>query len=185
MQITTPSLDLGDAVKQAFNRAFEFKGRSRRSEYWWTMLLVYAIDIFVMPLGWLAHLATIPLTVRRLHDTGRSGWWLLLHFIASAVLGTIFVIDYLATLFVTIYNASETGDDGIILSSLLLFIGRYLVIFILLFIYRVILLIFLCQDSDTKPNKYGRSPKYVSESEIHNSTVPHPEEIFNENTQPE
>lgn len=102
MQITTPSLDLGDAVKQAFNRAFEFKGRSRRSEYWWTMLLVYAIDVFVLPLGWIAHLATIPLTVRRLHDTGRSGWWLLLHFIASAVLGTIFVIDYLATLIVTI-----------------------------------------------------------------------------------
>ena len=185
MQITTPSLDLGDAVKQAFNRAFEFKGRSRRSEYWWTMLLVYAIDVFVLPLGWIAHLATIPLTVRRLHDTGRSGWWLLLHVIASAVLGTIFVIDYLATLIVTIYNVNESGDNGIILSSLLLFVGRYLVIFILLFIYRVILLIFLCQDSSEKTNKYGRSPKYVSESEIRNSAVPHPEEILNENSQPE
>lgn len=185
MQITTPSLDLGDAVKLAFNRAFEFKGRSRRSEYWWTMLLVYAIDVFVLPLGWIAHLATIPLTVRRLHDTGRSGWWLLLHFIASAVLGTIFVIDYLATLIVTIYNVNESGDNGVILSSLLLFVGRYLVIFILLFIYRVILLIFLCQDSSEKTNKYGPSPKYVSESEIHNSAVPHPEEILNENSQPE
>lgn len=185
MQTTIPSLDFGDAVKQAFNRAFEFKGRSRRSEYWWTMLLVYAIDVFVLPLGWIAHLATIPLTVRRLHDTGRSGWWLLLHYIASAVLGFIFAIDYLATLFYTIYNVSESGDDGIILSSLLLFVGRYLAIIILLFIYRILLLIFLCQDSSEKTNKYGRSPKYLSESGIHSSTVPHPEEIFNGNTQPE
>jgi hypothetical protein len=59
------------------------------------------------------------------------------------------------------------------------------VIFILLFIYRVILLIFLCQDSSEKTNKYGPSPKYVSESKIRNSAVPHPEEIFNENSQPE
>lgn len=185
MQTTIPSLDFGDAVKQAFNRAFELKGRSRRSEYWWTMLLVYIIDFFATPIGWIAHLATIPLTVRRLHDTGRSGWWVLPDVFASATLKIILIFDCLITFLVTIYNINENCETDSILRNLFIFTGRYLVIIMFHFIYRVILLIFLCQDSSEKTNKYGPSPKYVSESEIHNSAVPHPEEILNENSQPE
>lgn len=82
-----------DAIKTCFNKYANFSGRATRSEYWWFQLffiLVYmalailssaisemfAILALVFALGML-----IPATaagVRRLHDTDKSGWWLLL-----------------------------------------------------------------------------------------------------------
>jgi uncharacterized membrane protein YhaH (DUF805 family) len=87
----------------------DFSGRARRTEYWMFTLfnfLVYivlmvllaaavfltgqssgnggAIFLIVVPL-WLYALATLipglAVSVRRLHDTGRSGWWMLLAFV--------------------------------------------------------------------------------------------------------
>ena len=74
-----------------------FSGRASRSEYWWFFLFVWIFDMITTfadmiifstpaaewgPLFWIGTLALIfPLTsaqVRRLHDTGRSGWWLLI-----------------------------------------------------------------------------------------------------------
>lgn len=80
-----------------------FRGRARRSEYWYFALfttllaMVLAVASFVMfdasdggsfigflPFG-LFYLAiiipTLAVTVRRLHDTGRSGWFVLINFI--------------------------------------------------------------------------------------------------------
>ncbi|HIZ05846.1 MAG TPA: DUF805 domain-containing protein [Candidatus Phocaeicola gallistercoris] len=36
-----PSLTFVEALKLALNKTLLFKGRSRRSEYWWTMLAVF------------------------------------------------------------------------------------------------------------------------------------------------
>ena len=86
-------------------RYAEFSGRSRRKEYWMFWLLNVLISLFVglvflvgyyadmsqtemdtwlMPVVWLAclwSLATlvpgIAVTIRRLHDTDRSGWSIL------------------------------------------------------------------------------------------------------------
>jgi uncharacterized membrane protein YhaH (DUF805 family) len=72
-----------------------FTGRSRRSEYWYFTLfnlLVFAVLWFVDAalrkvigfgmLGMLYSLAvmlpSIGVAIRRLHDTDRSGWWMLL-----------------------------------------------------------------------------------------------------------
>lgn len=70
-----------------------FDGRARRSEYWYFVLvqviisfilqlldlvLVAAADLPVAPLGTLFGIAMLvpglAVAVRRLHDTGRSGW---------------------------------------------------------------------------------------------------------------
>lgn len=100
-----------DYVKLALSRYAEFKGRSRRSEYWyWTLALVLVLlpfyvlgvalesTIFLI-LYVLITLATlvpgIAVLVRRLHDTGRSGWW---YFIALVPLvGGIILLVFLAT----------------------------------------------------------------------------------------
>lgn len=64
------------AVGMCFTR-WTFKGRSSRSEFWWPTL-VFAGVIYIPRIGLiLALLMVIPLflvEVRRLHDTGRSGW---------------------------------------------------------------------------------------------------------------
>ena len=162
MIIEKPQLDFGDAVKQAVNRVFEFKGRSRRSEYWWTMLFVYIIDIVLTPaFGSLLHLATIPLTVRRLHDTGHSGWWLFGSYLANAILVIMLIVDYIMAI---VSIAGGAFEDGGGLEFLLVTLGKYAIAITLLIVYKLLILIFLCQDSDKKTNKYGASPKYVSEN---------------------
>jgi len=68
-----------------------FSGRARRSEYWFFALFSFLISLVLMILdvvagigflGLLYSLATLlpglGVTIRRLHDTGRSGWWLLI-----------------------------------------------------------------------------------------------------------
>ncbi len=63
-----------------------FEGRARRREYWMFMLLntivslvLSVIGSFIVGLYALAVLIPgIAVGVRRLHDTGRSGWWLLI-----------------------------------------------------------------------------------------------------------
>ena len=75
-RIAIPSLGFSEAVNKAASDIFKFEGRSRRSEYWWSMVIVSLVGIVLTPLfGFVLNLLTIPLTFRRLHDTGRSGWW--------------------------------------------------------------------------------------------------------------
>ncbi len=83
-------MGFGEAVKTCLSKYATFKGRARRSEYWWYylfLLLVYiaalAVDFAVLgneePM--LAYVVVFALlipylavSIRRLHDTGRSGW---------------------------------------------------------------------------------------------------------------
>ena len=84
-----------------------FDGRARRKEYW-MFLLFNLIITFVLyfierlasgpgVLGGLYDLAvllpTIAVGVRRLHDTNRNGWWLLIGLIP--VIGTIVLIVFM------------------------------------------------------------------------------------------
>ncbi len=74
----------------------DFSGRARRPEYWFFILFVYIITLVMYGIDFVALDAaesgygilssifslvilvpSISLAVRRLHDTGRSGWWYL------------------------------------------------------------------------------------------------------------
>ena len=64
-----------------------FSGRARRAEYWYFYLFNFIIGVLfaIGTLGGIYSLAvlipSIAVTVRRLHDTNHSGWWLLISFI--------------------------------------------------------------------------------------------------------
>ena len=87
-----------DSIKTVFTKYAVFEGRARRSEYWW-FILAYALvngalsgiasacagtgfATVVSSISGLVGLAClvpqIAVTTRRLHDTGKSGWWQLL-----------------------------------------------------------------------------------------------------------
>ena len=81
----------------------DFNGRARRTEYWMFFLVNLIISIVVTLIGRAIHapilgtlyslavlLPAIAVGVRRLHDTGRSGWWLLISLIP--LIGTIWII---------------------------------------------------------------------------------------------
>ena len=83
-----------------------FTGRSRRSEYWYFVLFNVIISIALSffgvvgnILGFIYGLAvfipSIAVSIRRLHDTGRSGWWLFI--VLIPLVGAIIFIVWLAT----------------------------------------------------------------------------------------
>ena len=71
-----------------------FSGRARRSEYWSFQLFNFVIGFFLMIISLAINspvliilfllaviLPGIAVTIRRLHDTGKSGWWLFITFV--------------------------------------------------------------------------------------------------------
>ncbi len=82
-------MSFGDAVRTVLTKYAVFSGRARRSEYWWFTLFSVIVSIIFSIidraignpiLGLLVSLAlllpSLGVSVRRLHDTGRSGWWI-------------------------------------------------------------------------------------------------------------
>jgi uncharacterized membrane protein YhaH (DUF805 family) len=100
-----------------------FQGRAARTEYWMFVLFNVIISIVLSILQSLLHikpfltslyslallLPSLAVSMRRLHDTGKSGWWLLI--------------------------------------SLIPFLGG------------IVLLVFMCLDSQEGENQYGSKPK--------------------------
>ena len=91
----------GDAIAEAFRNMFNYQGRASRSAYWWFALfealawvgvlilaLIFAA-VRVPALSILLYVAAIigsilvslSLTVRRLHDSDKSGFWYLIAFV--------------------------------------------------------------------------------------------------------
>lgn len=78
---TEKTMQFGDAIAHVFTHYADFSGRARRSEYWWFVLL--NIILTCIPyVGFIWMLAALipglAVAVRRLHDLGKSGWFLLL-----------------------------------------------------------------------------------------------------------
>jgi uncharacterized membrane protein YhaH (DUF805 family) len=94
-----------------------FTGRARRQEYW-MFTLINVLVFFVLAgvfsaLGLDSNIAgiyilavllpSIAVTVRRLHDTNRSAWWLLLFFVP--VIGDIVLLVF------TVFNGTQGEND--------------------------------------------------------------------------
>lgn len=80
-----------DAVKTCLRKYATFTGTATRPEYWWFVLFNFLGGLVFSFTGILALrglwslamlLPGLAVVVRRLHDTGRSAWWLLTAFIA-------------------------------------------------------------------------------------------------------
>jgi len=82
-------MDLQEAVRVCFAKYLDFEGAASRSEFWWFFLFTGVVSgvlaLVSNTLSGLFSLAVllpfIAVAVRRLHDTNRSGWWLLICFL--------------------------------------------------------------------------------------------------------
>ena len=104
----TPSLSFKEAIETIISKAFVAEGRARRSEYWYGALVVFLVSVVTNVLfggddnplslvGSVISLAvSIPMIfcgIRRLHDVGKSGWFMLLPLIP--LIGSIILIVFM------------------------------------------------------------------------------------------
>ena len=96
-------------------RYAQFTGRAHREEYWMFVLINILISIGVGIIAAIIHLPVLQMLyavavlipgiavgIRRLHDTNRSGWWLLISLVP--VIGLIVLIVFLV-------QESDPGDN--------------------------------------------------------------------------
>ena len=89
----------------------------------------------------------LAVTVRRLHDLDRSGWWLLIP-IGLLIAAVIFLVG---TIFSSFAGAATTASSAGFATTFAL-IAAYGVSLI-------VLLVFMCLDGTRGPNRYGPDPK--------------------------
>jgi uncharacterized membrane protein YhaH (DUF805 family) len=130
----------------------DFTGRARRKEYWLFVLLcvvagmvagfidgilglsgliggLYGLFGFVVGLALLV--PSVAVAVRRLHDTSRSGWWLL-----------IGIVPYLASVLILL-------SGNIVLAGMLSMVALGA---------GLVLLVFMILEGTKGPNSYGPDP---------------------------
>jgi len=134
-------------------------GRARRKEYWMFYLFVMIVTFVLAMVDALAGLnmggsdngllsglfglamlvPNIAVTIRRLHDTDRSGWWLLLP-LAAIVPGALLIA------------AGLTAGAPVMIGGVILAL--------------VALLVFLCLDGTPGDNRFGPDPKQPDHQDL-------------------
>lgn len=155
-----PSLTFSQAISAWGSRMFEFKGRSRRSEFWWTQLLVFLSNLLTPLVGGILGMLVIPQTVRRLHDTGRSGWWYGVYLILQVCVSVMVAYDVFSFLMALLPRRSHPDSDGVA-EMLAPYVLKYVFVFLFLMVCSVVIVVMCCLDSEAGANKWGPSPKYA------------------------
>ncbi|HEC2209147.1 TPA: DUF805 domain-containing protein [Staphylococcus delphini] len=182
MNLETPKVGFVEAFKLYWTNYVNFKGRSRRSEYWWVMLWHLIIMIpalflgvvlmFIPILGWIVavilfiaiglySLATIipnlALTVRRFHDVGFS----MLIPILSFIVGIIYNIASAFTQKETLFEDEATATNVSVVNEFA-FLPNWIAytLMAISIILSLVTFIVCLLDSKEQDNQYGPSPKY-------------------------
>jgi len=143
-----------DVVKESLTGTIKkyvvFDGRARRQEFWIFFLCSFVVGLvlgWIPVIGWLISLAvfipSLTVGVRRLHDTERSGFWLLLGVVPSVLLTIFAILSFF-------FRSLGIGIAMIVLGILLTLAGI------------VVLIIFWVQEGTPGNNKYGPNPKAKS-----------------------
>jgi uncharacterized membrane protein YhaH (DUF805 family) len=104
-------VDFQGAIRQQIANVLTFNGRASRSAYWWYALALLIVDVVLQIISGVAGssalavlvslilivvgLSGLSVGIRRLHDTDKSGWWILIGLIP--IIGTIILIVFLCT----------------------------------------------------------------------------------------
>ena len=143
-------MNFEEAIKSVFTNYFKFSGRARRSEYWYFFLFNFIVS-FVLALFarttkelnilsdiWSIAIffPSLAVTVRRLHDVGKSGWYVLLFWLVVILCSLMMFM---------------AGDKDLI--------GVAIFEMLLMFAAIIVFIVWLCRDSQPGENKWGPNPK--------------------------
>ncbi|SPJ28240.1 DUF805 domain-containing protein [Falsiruegeria mediterranea] len=163
-----------DAIKTCLAKYFVFSGRALRSEYWWFVLFVVIVSIalaivdaslfgmnpetgesnqVITPIFQLA--VVIPMLAagwRRLHDTGRPGWYLLLP--AALSIATMFMVFSGVAVFSVLEQGAD-DPDALRGPAALLGTTGLMVVGVVQLILSVLMIWWLSRPSEEGANDYG------------------------------
>ena len=98
------SMNFGQSISTCLSKYVDFSGRATRPEYWWFYLFALLLSwgaMIVDPSQIVSGIVNLALLLpslaaasRRLHDTNRSAWWML---ISLTIIGLIPLIIWLAS----------------------------------------------------------------------------------------
>ena len=142
-------MELQEAVKSGFDNLTNFEGRATRSEFWWywaaiavpAIILSMILSSFLPPfVGALIGLAATGLAfsaaVRRLHDSGRPGMWMVPFVVVTSLFTLVAFIALFSGAWVVALLASYVGG-------------------LIQLVVGLVVLYFLVQPSDIGSNPYG------------------------------
>ena len=98
----------------------------------------------------------LAVAARRLHDTNRSGWWLVAPLIITVV-GVLTTILIEVGASAAIAALRKAGNINVQIGS-----GLGILVLLLIFASWITLLVWLCQRSSPGPNRYGPNPLEVT-----------------------
>jgi len=170
-------MSFGEAVKTCLSKFFTFKGRARRSEFWWfilfTLCVSWAFSFAGMVVPFLSYIGTVITLVldipimaaltRRLHDTRHSGWWVVI--LATLYIAVLGMMCYLIAPYIgqLVESSSQAELAEILVNSIQAngsISGAMIGCSWALMIVSIITLVFTVRDSQRDTNRYGSSPKY-------------------------
>ena len=116
----------------------------------WFIALVFSF-IILMIIALVFLVPSLAVTTRRLHDTGRSGWWIVVSYAFSVISSFLqgFVMDPVLS-----------ADAGSLSAASKVSIAVWGVIYLINLGLSITVLVFTLLDSHKGENKYGPSPKY-------------------------
>lgn len=166
---------------QPLKKYAEFKGRARRAEYWLFFALQVVISVVLNLVqaagGVLTGVATglslivslallipsLAVGVRRFHDTGRTGWWIVFYPLVYFISLIVFFVANpgVAQQFANIDQSALESGDPAALTAFFSTAGLPLLLWVALptWLASLVTFFFHVQDGEPKPNKHGDDPK--------------------------
>ena len=174
-----------EAVKTCLKKSFVFKGRARRSEFWWwtlfstvfgftvslpaeeisedNVLLMVLYTLGALALCVYLGIANFAVATRRLHDIGRSGWW----YGATLIFGVVWGVWMIVKMFGIVSGMNlahvDVESDAFAFTLLKEMWAVVLIPYVIYIAYSILLLVWYCKDSQPGANKYGENPKGIIE----------------------
>ncbi|WP_088043303.1 DUF805 domain-containing protein [Bacillus sp. EAC] len=147
---------------KVLKNSYDFSGRARRKEYWMftltntlfnflvTGVLVstnasFVVNIVAIIYYVLMFIPILSVSIRRLHDIGKNGWWLLISVLPFIWFLPLFLLP-VAQVFGINMQYQLVGLVGIFVSLLTI-------------ICFIVMITFFCIDSQNGGNQYGANPK--------------------------
>ena len=182
-------MTLGGAITTCLRKYAVFSGRATRAEFWWWVLAVFIVSIGLGMVdavieavtGWdgfsllsgifslAVLLPNLAVTVRRFHDIGKTGWWVLVWIVLGVGPWLILAGLVIAAVYGTLQAAGSEPGPAEFFSELLTGLALIWILAILAFIFALLTslaiviwqIVWLARQGETGPNRYGPDPRAI------------------------